>query len=238
MEPLAKVCRDEGCQRKSFAQGYCSRHYRKLRLEGVLVRINRDNGGLCEVSGCGRPSHKKALCSGHYKRQWRTGSVTGGRATMRGDGERWLRAHSGFSGDECLIWPFARADGGYGKATVAGRETAPSRHMAILKYGPLARSIQVCHTCDNPGCVNPNHLFLGTALENHLDCVSKGRHVPPPWKAGEENGQSKITTAQAAWAKRVLSSRTMTGRAVAKVLGLSETQVSRIKHGYNWATVK
>lgn len=120
---------------------------------------------------------------------------------------------------------------------IEGYEAPASRHMAILKFGQIPNDIHVCHTCDNPGCVNPNHLFVGTALDNHRDCVAKGRHVAPPRRAGEQNGEAKITNEQAAWARATLTAGRMTGREVAKHLGISETQVSRIKHNKSWLVV-
>jgi len=232
------VCAEQDCALAVTAQGYCKRHYYARRRSGLLVRVLASNDGCCSIVGCERNAHKKTLCASHYKKQWRTGRPEGHGKAMRGEAEKWLRANVGHTGQECLMWPFARSGAGYGGLAIGGYEAPASRHMAILLFGPLDRKTQVCHRCDNPGCINPNHLFLGTAMDNHKDCVSKGRHVNPPRMSGEQNAEAKITADQVRWAKGVLRAGQMTGKAVAQQLGISQSQASRLKHDLSWVGVK
>lgn len=78
----------------------------------------------------------------------------------------------------CIEWTGAKQPRGYGHiATGEGRETIGTHRAAwIVANGPIPDGMDVCHSCDNPPCCNPQHLFLGTRSENLLDMVDKGRH--------------------------------------------------------------
>ena len=74
-------------------------------------------------------------------------------------------------GDDCWLWEGCIDRRGYGRI---GRERA-HRRMWQSCHGPIPAGMFVCHTCDNPPCVRPDHLFLGTHTDNMRDMVSKGR---------------------------------------------------------------
>ena len=92
----------------------------------------------------------------------------------------------------CWEWQAAKSVAGYGRFKVNGHLVLPHRYSYELHYGPIPEGLWVLHRHDNPGCVNPEHLFLGTRSDNMIDCFRKGRwvnNVP----LGENHPDAKLT---------------------------------------------
>jgi hypothetical protein len=136
--------------------------------------------------------------------------------------------------DEC--WPWSGAGGsGYGRIQEAGKGShllSATRVAWEMQHGPVPPGLNVLHKCDNPPCVNPRHLFLGTQADNTNDAIGKGRHVPP---RGERNGQSKLTTDQVAEIRR-LRAAGLSGKTIAARFGVSQATVSMIHRARRWTT--
>lgn len=104
----------------------------------------------------------------------------------------WARVAK--AGDhECWEWTGSKTPVGYGKIHALGKPRMAHRVSIWLATGAdLDGKFYVCHTCDNPGCVNPAHLWIGNNSENILDAYSKGRMVsqrhPERLSRGEEHG--------------------------------------------------
>lgn len=77
---------------------------------------------------------------------------------------------------DCLEWTAARSDGSYGRFNLGYTWYAAHRFSYYLATGKDPAKLRVCHSCDNPCCVNIDHLFLGTMSDNNKDCVRKKRH--------------------------------------------------------------
>jgi hypothetical protein len=84
----------------------------------------------------------------------------------------WSRVDT--SGD-CWEWQGARVSKGYGSLAIEGRAATAHRRSWELTYGPIPTGMHVLHRCDNPPCVRPDHLWLGTNTENVYDSMAKGR---------------------------------------------------------------
>lgn len=77
--------------------------------------------------------------------------------------------------DSCWIWTGSPNSTGYGNLDIDGKKVKAHRVSWILHKGEIPEGMYICHTCDTPLCVNPEHLFLGTAKSNMQDMKDKGR---------------------------------------------------------------
>jgi len=77
--------------------------------------------------------------------------------------------------ESCWIWTAAKDDRGYGRIGFRGRTSKAHRVAWTILCGPIPRGMWILHKCDTPACVNPDHLFVGTALDNSRDMVAKRR---------------------------------------------------------------
>ena len=80
----------------------------------------------------------------------------------------------------CWLYTGSVDGGGYGTVSTSRGKSPAKAHRVSYEHhhGPIPKGIEVCHRCDTPRCVNPQHLFLGTRQENMLDCSRKGRISP------------------------------------------------------------
>lgn len=92
--------------------------------------------------------------------------------------------------DECWEWKACKDTCGYGIIWYNKKNTKTHRFSWILHYGKIPKGTEVCHHCDNPPCVNPKHLWMGTHRSNMLDMRAKNRGSITK---GEKNGSHKLT---------------------------------------------
>ena len=130
----------------------------------------------------------------------------------------------------CVLWCGSIKENGYGVVGVGGRGNQGYAHRAsyMLHVGPIPAGLHVCHKCDVRACVNPQHLFLGTAAENLADMRSKGR-AP----AGIKLGRAKLRPDQVRQIRR--DARQL--KEIAAEYGISEATVSVIRNRIRWASL-
>ena len=153
--------------------------------------------------------------------------------------------------DGCWNWSGTKRPDGYGVLGAGGRSAGLVRAHRLswrLHNGEIPNGMFVCHHCDNPGCVNPVHLFLGSAKENNADMRLKGRGSNPPKQCGsrnyrrqnpphgESNPASKVTWEIVAEIRALYASG-MTAPALAKMVGLSRGQTWQIVTNKAWKAV-
>lgn len=130
----------------------------------------------------------------------------------------------------CWMWTAATCDKGYGHLRKGGKDYRA--HVLSYEFfkGPIPEGNDyhgtcVLHQCDRPGCVNPDHLFLGTNLENILDMRAKDRDCK-----GEDRPNSKLTEENVADIKKDTRYQYL----IAADYGINQSQVSRIKNSQRW----
>ena len=130
----------------------------------------------------------------------------------------WSKVGVGEVG-EC--WEWQATKGRYGQFWIHGRYWQAHRVAWVLTYGPIPAGLLVCHRCDNPSCVNPYHLFLGTQSDNKIDSAKKGRI-------------SRKLTPGEVHEIRLMLEEGYTQLEIADAYGVSGTIIGFIKHGRNW----
>lgn len=126
---------------------------------------------------------------------------------------------------DCWEWTRGRTSRGYGVIRYGGKQTLAHRFSYEYYVGEIPKGKSVLHLCDNPPCVNPEHLVLGTQLDNMRDCMAKGRYV-----CGERHKHSKLNN------DLVLAIRASSGsqRQIAKRFGTSQPTVCEVKTRKRW----
>ena len=133
--------------------------------------------------------------------------------------------------DKCWPWLASTKQGGYGKIIdEEGRIQLAHRVAFELIIGPIPAGLVVCHHCDNPGCVNPHHLFIGTQADNLQDMRTKGRGNPP---RGSQHPRAILTESLVA---RIRTDQ-RGHRQIAHDLGIGKSTVGMVKAGITWTHV-
>jgi hypothetical protein len=125
----------------------------------------------------------------------------------------------------CWLWEKSLDVYGYGRL---GHDGLAHRHSWTIHRGPIPLGMHVLHKCDTPICVNPDHLFLGTAGDNARDRDKKGRGAK---RSGEKSNLSKLTEADVL----AIRSDTRLQVIISKIYGINQTTVSKIKCRKSWA---
>lgn len=133
--------------------------------------------------------------------------------------------------DSCWEWTAYRDKTGYGTFGIDGKKERAPRVAWALASGEIPDGLCVLHTCDNPPCCNPKHLFLGTRADNVQDAIRKGRHI-----TGEMVGGSKLTEDNVHLIRHCLDLGCKQ-RETADVFRVSEMTISDIKLNKTWRRI-
>jgi hypothetical protein len=193
----------------------------------------------CSVENCCNDVRVKSLglCYKHYVRLKTHGSVEDKKHSHASIEQRFWRLVDKRSDDECWEWKGQILKGGYGRLSAGpkggGAFLAHRLSWQLANKQEIPEKMVVMHKCDNPKCVNPNHLSLGTYMENTWDMISKGRakHVV---FFGTDNKRSILNP------ELVVEIRNsdLNHAAMARKIGVSVGCIRSVRSGRTWSHVK
>lgn len=131
---------------------------------------------------------------------------------------------------KCWLWT-ASTSHGYGLIGYNGKLLSPHRVIYQNLVQPIPVGLSVLHKCDNPSCVNPDHLFLGTHADNMQDMANKGRSnkgKPNLKNKGENHGMAKLTQKQVKAIRFLYKNSPMSQKELAEKFGVHQVHISRI----------
>jgi hypothetical protein len=202
------TCTIPDCSEPVIALDLCDDHYRDHRAripvsEGAArtrwtgyTKIDK----TCEVNGCGKKCGKDRWCPKHKQRYYRHGDPEWEQprvAHNRSTPETFWAKVTRRGPDDCWEWTKATDKRwGYGILSYQGKFWSAHRLAFFLTHGYLPEGDRmVCHTCDNPPCCNPAHLYDGTGTTNMVDMYTRGRGNRP---TGPRHHMARVTTQQEA----------------------------------------
>lgn len=144
-------------------------------------------------------------------------------------------------GNGCWEWRGAKNEHGYGVlgkegGRGAGNVKAHRLSYQIFCHVSLTPKQCVCHKCDNPACVNPNHLFVGSQLDNMSDMLSKARNSKPPVRYGKANNKAKLND-ESVRKIRQLSAKGWSSRKIASLFLVTKSAILSVVNHETWRHV-
>lgn len=198
-----KGCSIEGCKKKHKSRGLCDKHYYHFRLKGDPLKLSRrENTPFNGIEE-----------EGFAAFFWSQAAITA-------------------NPDKCWIWQRTFVNHGYGQIQLGGKRYRAHRLAWQLANGhPPAVDLEILHSCDNPSCINPNHLSEGTHKQNMAEALERRR-----LKVGSECSWTDLTEVDIIKIRQLLADGS-TGRAVARMYNMSEPAISEIKNRRKWKHV-
>lgn len=190
---------------------------------------------ICSIDGCDKFCFGRGWCQSHYARWRRHGDplVRGNRACPAGASPEQRLRYVGWTVVQrrdgmsaCWEWNGLLTDKGYGRVR-DGNGVVVAHRLAFKTWiGPLGPDELACHRCDNPPCVNPDHLFAGSQGDNLADMIAKGRS-----RTGERNWNVKLTDTQVAEIRAAYLGIRGQQRELAEAYGVTRPYISKIVRG-------
>jgi hypothetical protein len=182
----------------------------------------------CSLDGCGRPRYARGFCEACYVRLRRQGKLA--KLDDRTLEERfWDNVAPGRDPEACWLWLGRTADG-YGYMSFRNVDTGAHRISLFLATGVFPQRLTL-HSCDNPPCVNPNHLREGSYQDNTKDRIDHGNRL-----LGEKHHRA-ILTEENVREIRALSARGTTQIELGLRFGVTKHAIYRVIHRKTWAHV-
>lgn len=236
---IGRMCCAPDCDRGGATKlptGWvCNLHYQRLTIHGSFdlpekvrsrdvicahCNVSFDRGYAINSRRAENPQFCSRVCRAHFAK----------RKSLEKAEDRFWSFVDKRGPNECWEWKGSRSPRGYGRFTWRRDRTQLASRIAYhFSKGDPASSF-VCHSCDNPPCCNPNHLWLGSHDDNMRDASSKGR-IKSGHTRGETHGTSKLTEQQA----RLVKYGEDPIPELAKKLGVTSQAIRLIRAGRNWA---
>jgi len=140
----------------------------------------------------------------------------------------WEKVKKG-NEDDCWEWIAGKARGGYGEFGIKRKIYMAHKISWELVNGEVPDNLCVLHKCDNPACVNPKHLFLGTRIENNNDKVTKGRQAK-----GEKHGMSKLNEEQVRKIRELYLTGNYSQSKLGQLFNVQEAAIQKIVNYKTW----
>jgi hypothetical protein len=183
----------------------------------------------CSVKGCNGKYNCKNYCKKHYNQIRTKGYIFISKRGLSAY-ERFISLTLNNPNNNCIEWIGAKQLKGYGRFNPNGKAMGAHRFSYEHYIGSIPFGMHILHRCDNPSCVNHEHLFLGTNLENVRDMMSKKRNRH---KKGEDCTHSKLKNIQVIEIKNLLS-KGFGANEISKNLNIKRHYIESIKHNRAW----
>jgi hypothetical protein len=178
---------------------------------------------ICIVDYCNKKTRRKDYCEMHYYRKRRNGSLYVPKT-------RTKKIQFVIDDHGCYICTSHKSLlNGYYHIRIHGKRKLMHRHVYEEMYGEISKGLYVRHKCDNPRCINPEHLEVGTPKDNSKDMVDRGRS-----KKGENHPRSKLTNDQVKEI-RIMSSREIKRKDICNIFGIKNVDtITSITKKLTW----
>lgn len=131
----------------------------------------------------------------------------------------------------CWNWTAGKHPKGYGHIRSGGKIKAAHRVSYEIHCGTIEDGLHVCHRCDNPACINPDHLFLGSNVDNMADKIAKGRQSR---LHGADNGKAKLTDTAV---RAIRAAKGIPSSELANKYGVNRSQIWLVRTGKRWTHI-